>query len=149
MIASTAATNRILLREPQAGKRLARIEDSAIVSGNGLHVCRSYGGRRRQGLQQIQRRTFAAEDRTGRTMQTTYSSVGLGRLAIIELPIKNDPWVYLAIHLIDPGTARHGHPVTCDYCGIDRRGRRDQFGRQIAITDVFTYHACNGCPDVC
>ena len=70
-------------------------------------------------------------------MQTTDSRVGLDRLAIIELPIKNDPWVQVAIHLIDPGTARHGHPVTCDYRGIDRRGRRDQFGSQIAITDIF------------
>jgi hypothetical protein len=70
-------------------------------------------------------------------MQTTDSRLGRGRLAIIELPINNDPWVQVAIHLIDPGTARHGHPVTCDYCGIDCRGRRDQFGSQIAITDVF------------
>ncbi|MNM73843.1 hypothetical protein D3C81_855870 [compost metagenome] len=137
MVVATAAGDRVLLRQAQAGQGLAGVEQLDLgvghLVGEELRVSRNA----RQHLQEVQRRALAAEQGTGRAFKVEQHLVGGGAVAILDLPVHRYPWVELAEYRINPGRTGNHAVIAGNDGGLGQALGRDQLGGDVATADVF------------
>ena len=87
VIGAAADAHGVLLREPQAGQRLAGVQDPGAGAGDGIRAGpgrRGHGGQR---LQEIERGALPGEQRAGGAVQFAEHLVGLDAVAFGHPPL--------------------------------------------------------------
>jgi hypothetical protein len=126
MIAGAAAAHGVLLRQAQARDRLARIEDDRARSLDGADKAGCGCGRRRQRLQEIQRRALGSQDRACLARKPANGGSCSDAVAVATGPVKRDRAIELAKGLVEPVPAADDGGVARNYRGGRLRVRRNQ-----------------------
>ena len=113
----------------RVSRTLARVPATADVSG-----CR--GRRRRECLQEVQRRAFTSQQSAGRADEFADNVVGFSTTTIADVPVDDDVLIKLPKYLVDPRlAAKHERLARNDRGANDRIGI-DQGCRKVTGPDV-------------
>ena len=137
MIAAAAAFDRELLRETQAGQRLARVDDLRLGAGDDVGVLPCTRGYTGQELQEVERRAFSREQRARRAFQIAQQLPRFDQIAVLRFPVDDDGRVQFLEAALEPGSAaENGVLARNDRCLRDDAGG-DELCREIAAADIF------------
>ena len=127
VVGAAARPHRVLLREPQAGQRLAGVDDSGPGAAHGIDMRRGPGRHRAEQLQEVERGALGSQQRPGsRRVRAPPGPARSG--AFLDLPADPRLGVELPHHRLDPGrTAQHSafarqHPGHRTAIGGNQRG---------------------------
>jgi hypothetical protein len=104
---AAAGTYGVLLRQAQARKGLARVDDARARALDGIGVQRGLGGDRAQQLKKVERGALGREQRAGGAFDLEHDLVGGAALAFGATPLDAHLRVELPQRGLDPGRAAH------------------------------------------
>jgi len=104
MVDAAAATHGVFLQRAQAGDGLARVEDFALRTGDGIDETARLRGHARQLLEEVQRAALRRENRPGRAADFEHGVAGLERRAVLL-----ERGEYERRILFAKNQLRHGH----------------------------------------
>lgn len=103
------AQDRILLRQSEAGQRLAGVDHLRLGAGNRVSILACLGGYAGEKLQEIERRAFPGQHGARRTFDFADKLIGYKMCAILHTP--GDPYRAVELHeasLEPSGAAQDG-----------------------------------------
>ncbi|MNE48342.1 hypothetical protein D3C80_1427980 [compost metagenome] len=143
VVVAAAAGHGVFLRQAQAGKGLAGVQQAHLGAFHQVGQETRTGGDPRQHLQEVQRAALAAQQRAGRAFQVEQRLVGRGAITVGHLPVHSHTRVELAKHGVDPGSAGNHAVFAGDDGGLGQALGRDQLRGDIATADVLQQRAAH------
>jgi hypothetical protein len=136
VIATTTASDRVLLCQAQTGNRLARIDHLRPRTGNQIGVLPGFAGNPGKQLQEVERTALAGEQGARRSLDFAKQLIRVDALAILRLPDDGDRRIEPGEAALEPGGPTKNGVFTSNHRGAPDFAGGNQLCGQVAAPDI-------------